>query len=88
MGEALFLHGWLTWEAAKSFRNNEEIIVRKADKCNMFVIMDMDEYKSKLDSILSDTTKFEIVNRDPVKNLKVEVNNIIKSINWECKKRV
>ena len=55
------------WEAAKSLRNNEEIIVRKADKCNMFVVIDMDEYKSKLDSILSDTTKFEIVNRDPVK---------------------
>ena len=32
------------WEAAKSLRNNEEIIVRKADKCNMFVVMDMDEY--------------------------------------------
>ena len=76
------------WEAAKSLRNNEEIIVRKADKCNMFVVMDMDKYKSKLDSILSDTTKFEIVNRDPVKNLKVEVNNIIKSINRECKKGV
>ena len=76
------------WEAAKSLRNNEEIIVRKANKCNMFVVMDMDEYKNKLDSILSDTTKFEIVNRDPVKNLKVEVNNIIKSINRECKKRV
>ena len=41
-----------------------------------------------MNSILSDTTKFEIVNRDPVKNLKVEVNNIIKSINRECKKRV
>ena len=54
----------------------------------MFVVMDMDEYKSKLDSILSDTTKFEIVNRDPVRNLKVEVNNIVKSINRECKKRV
>ena len=75
------------WEAAKSLRNNEEIIVRKADKCNMFVVMDMDEYKSKLDSILSDTTKFEIVNCDPV-NLKVEVNNIIQSMNRECKKRV
>ena len=73
---------------AKSLKNNEEIIVRKADKCNMFVVMDRDEYKSKLDSILSDTTKFEIVNRDPVKNLKVEVNSIIKSINRECKKRV
>ena len=54
----------------------------------MFVVMDKDEYKSKLDSIMSDTTKFEIVNRDPVKNLKVEVNSIIKSINRECKKRV
>ena len=46
--------------------------------------MNTEEYKDKLDQILADTTKFKTIERDPTKELKVEFNKIIKSINRDC----
>ena len=43
--------------------------------------MDRTEYKEKLDSILSDTEKFKHITRNPVNDLKIKVNKIIKEIN-------
>ena len=50
--------------------------------------MNRQDYKDKLEQILVDTTKFKTITRDPTKELKVEVNTIINSINRDCKKRI
>ena len=42
-------------DAAKSLREDEKIVIRKADKANMYVIMNKDEYQKKLDDILKDS---------------------------------
>ena len=68
-------------QAAKELRENSDIIVRKADKASVYVIMDRAEYLSKLNDILSDTTKFKKISRDPTEILKKKVNQLIVSAN-------
>ena len=47
----------------------------------MFAILDKNEYKQKLDLILSDTHKFKRITRNPINELKIEVNKLIKKVN-------
>ena len=62
-------------------KNHPDIIVRKADKSNIFVILDRQEYRAKLDNIISDTTKFQRISRNPINSLKIEVNKLIAAAN-------
>ena len=57
-------------EAAKSLRNNPNLIIRKAEKSSVYVLMNRGDYLDKLNAILSDNTKFQRINRDPIVNLK------------------
>ena len=68
-------------DAAKKLRDNKDIIIRKADKSSIYVILDRDDYFNKLNSILSDTTKFKVINKDPTNELKVKANKLIDSLN-------
>ena len=63
--------------AAKSLKTNPNIIIRRADKSNTFVILDRIEYKTKLDA----TSKLKKNTRNPINTLKISVNKIISSIN-------
>ena len=67
--------------AAKELKNNEDIIVRRADKAQIFVVMDRQDYLQKVDSILSDTSKFKKVTRNPIDELKDQANHLIKAAN-------
>ena len=66
---------------ANNLKNNEHIIIRKADKSNMYVILNKDEYLDKIDSILSDTSKFKLVTRNPTEQLKQRANKLIEALN-------
>ena len=68
-------------EAAKSLKTNAEIVIRKADKSSQYVIMNKDEYITKLNEILSDGSKFERITRNPIENLKKEANALIETQN-------
>ena len=74
--------------AAKSLREDETIVVRKADKSNMYVIMNRDEYKSKLDDILKDDTKFKHITRNCTEDLKKDVRKVCKEVNDKCGKKI
>ena len=67
-------------EAAKQLKSNENIIIRRADKTAAFVIMRKEEYLNKMDNILSDTTKFKKITRNPTDTIKKKINTIIKKI--------
>ena len=67
--------------AANELKNHPDIIVRKADKSNIFIVLDRQEYKTKLDSIISDTSKFQRITRNPINSLKIEVNKLIAAAN-------
>ena len=68
-------------QAARELRENQDIIVRKADKASVYVIMDRAEYLSKINDILSDSSKFKKISRDPSETLKKRVNQLIVSAN-------
>lgn len=68
-------------EAAKQLRENEEIIVRKADKASMFVLMQRNEYNEKMDAILSDPLRFKRITRNPIEELKKKINRLIEATN-------
>jgi hypothetical protein len=61
--------------------DNKDIIIRKADKSNVFVIMNRTKYNDQISSMLSDKTKFKKVNKDPIPSLKKELNNLIDVVN-------
>ena len=46
-------------KAAKNLREDESIVSRRADKTAIYVILDKADYAAKLDTILSDESKFK-----------------------------
>jgi len=73
------------YEKIKNFNKNSEIITRKADKSNTFVIMNMNDYEEKISSVLTDTSKFLKISKDPSNTIKSDINNIISIINSQSK---
>ena len=67
--------------AAKELKDLNSIIIRKADKSSIYVILDKDDYLLKMDSILSDPTKFKIITRNPSLELKTRLNKLIRRNN-------
>ena len=67
--------------AAKSLKENPNLVIRKADKSSIYVLLDKAEYLDKLDDILSDSSKFQKINRDPTLTLKQEANKLISTLN-------
>ena len=51
----------------------------KPDKGNGVVILNKDDYNKKMDAILSDTSKFQLLNEDPVK-VTLQRENQVKSL--------
>ena len=68
-------------EAGKQLKEDPRIIIRRADKASLFVILNKEDYNKNLNLILSDTSKFERLKEDPTKKHKAKVNRIIKSVN-------
>ncbi|XP_076030866.1 uncharacterized protein LOC143019050 [Oratosquilla oratoria] len=72
-------------KAARELQENEHIVVRRADKSAVYVLMTKEEYLQKMSTILGDTSKFQRISQDPSNKLKVKCNSIIDTIN--AKKR-
>ena len=54
--------------ALKQLKINKELVVTKADKGNKVVIMNVNDYKTKLNILLSDNDTYEPCARDPLKS--------------------
>ena len=52
-------------DAARNLKTNKDIVIRKADKSSIYVIMNKAEYIQKLNALLNDVTKFKRINKDP-----------------------
>ena len=68
-------------QAAKSLRQNKDIVIKRADKSQTYVIMDKEDYERKLNSILSDSTKFKKISKDPTNSVKQKANKLISTLN-------
>ena len=58
----------------------------KPDKGNGVVILDKDDYNKKIDTILADTSKFQLLNEDPVKvtlQREKQVKSLLKKLKAE-----
>ena len=69
-------------ETIKNLKENDDIIIRKADKSNIFVILNKSEYINKINHILNDDSKFCKVNRDTTAKMKADVNKLIEISNY------
>ena len=58
------------YDAIKQLKNNESVVLRKADKSRNYVILTRQDYKAKLDLILSDENKFCKLQADPTNDIK------------------
>ena len=63
----------------KDLRNDNSIVIMKPDKGNGVVILNKDEYHKKMDEILADSSKFEILDDDAVK-LTLKRENQVKAL--------
>ena len=67
--------------AARNLKNNDSIVIRKADKSSTYVILNKEEYNTKIDTMLSDCTKFKRIKKDPTEAIKKKANNLIETQN-------
>ena len=74
--------------AAKELREHPDIIVRKADKSDVYVVMDKTAYMEKLQVILDDEQKFEVITRNPIAEIKTELNKTITNINSSSQQNI
>ena len=61
-------------KALYNLKSRSDIIIQKSDKGNSIVIIDKSSYIEKMESILSDTSKFGKVDLDPGKELNYIIN--------------
>jgi len=72
----------------KDFINNNDVIIRKADKSNIFVVLDMEKYISTINNILNNNEKFEKLEKDPTDDIKRKINTLITRVNKAVGKTV
>ena len=70
-------------KAAGELRGNSNLIIRKADKSSVFVLLDRHDYLSKVNTILQDPSKFQRLTKNPIEKQKKDLNRIIDAINAE-----
>lgn len=63
---------------AKEFlKKHQNLLVTKADKGNVTVVMEKTHYQSKCLDLLNDNTTYEVINKDPTKGIEKQTNSII-----------
>ena len=68
-------------DAAKKLKGNKDIIIRKADKSSIYVLLNRGDYMDKVHDIVSDESKFRKISKDPTEGLKREANLLISAQN-------
>lgn len=65
----------------RELKKDERIIIRKADKSNVFVVMERQDYCDKISNLIADPNKFEKIDKNPILSIKRTLNSIIDSVN-------
>ena len=69
------------YKKLKQLLKDDDIITRKADKSNVFVIMYKKDYCNKLKTLISDENKFKKIKNNPILDIKRRINSLIDVIN-------
>jgi len=59
-------------------KDNSNVIFTKADKGNVTVALDRAHYFESMNKMLDDKTTYQKINKNPVKNLELKLNNMLK----------
>ena len=68
-------------QAAKELKETAGLTIRRADKSSIYVLLNTDDYMTKLNDMLNDRTKFTLITRDPTEILKTKVKKLITANN-------
>lgn len=63
----------------KFLKTNDDILVTKADKGQVTVVMNRAEYVEKMNVLLNDQSTYKKLNKDPVNRVRMTVNELVKS---------
>ncbi|XP_011858524.1 PREDICTED: uncharacterized protein LOC105556066, partial [Vollenhovia emeryi] len=66
-------------ECNKFLLENKDIMVTKADKGQVTVIMDKNKYVNQMKDLLSDQTTYRKLSKDPIYSTSTKLNNLVKS---------
>lgn len=69
------------YKLVEEFKKQPNIVIRRADKSNTFVILKKEYYHNELDSLLTKENKFEKIKKDPTEKLKKKLNKLIEVVN-------
>ncbi|XP_076036929.1 uncharacterized protein LOC143022546 [Oratosquilla oratoria] len=61
-------------------RNNQNIVVTKADKGGGIVIMDTSDYNNKMEALLSDTDTYSLISEQQAKDEAIKFNKEVRKI--------
>jgi len=69
----------LNQDTQQFLKNNDDIILTRADKGNITVALDRDDYNNKINEMLSDSNIYAKVNKDPTKRIIRDLRAILTS---------
>jgi len=70
---------WALTRTKEFCKNNSNIIYTKADKRNITVALEKIKYTDSINEMFKDSTTYEIIVKNPVKNMELTLNNMLKS---------
>ena len=65
----------------KKLKNNNGIVILKPDKGNGVVILNKTDYTNSIINIISDTSKFKVLNKDPTLTRERQLKNFLCALN-------
>ena len=72
-------------KALKELRNDQNLVISKADKGNTTVVMDKTDYDKRLLTMLEDNTTYQQLQKDPTLNTEKTVNEFVPQLVAENK---
>ena len=73
-------------QALDNLRKNKDIMILGADKGRATVIMNISDYRHKIDELLKDETTYEALKKDPTSNYKSKLINILRE--WKANQSI
>ncbi|KYN16564.1 hypothetical protein ALC57_11073 [Trachymyrmex cornetzi] len=67
----------------KFVSNHPDLLITRADKGNTTVLLDLNDYNSKMHEILSDHDTYIIINKNPINKIMTEIRTLL--TNWKTK---
>ena len=65
------------WKAIKQLRRNRSLVILPADKGRATVVIDISQYDSKMMHLISDSSTYKVMQKDPTPSLQRKMNGLL-----------